>query len=228
MTDRLTLLVVAATAILGGCSGATTPSGAPSDTNAPGTWAVLAPMTTARQELAVAEVGGKVYAVGGFGDGYEPVGTVEAYDPAANRWEERAPLPIRVHHPAAVSLNGKLYVLGGFTGRVSQVPQDAFFEYDPTANAWRQLAPMPTARGALAAAALDGKIHALGGSQDRPLNVHEVYDPAPGRWTRRNPMPTARDHLAVVSLAGKLFAIGGRQSFFGEKYANVEIYDPAT
>jgi N-acetylneuraminic acid mutarotase len=41
-------------------------------------------------------------------------------------------------------------------------------------------------------------------------------------------MPTARDHLAVVTLGGKLYAIGGRASFFGEKYGNVEIYDPAT
>jgi N-acetylneuraminic acid mutarotase len=121
-------------------------------------------MPSARQELAVAEVGGKVYAIGGFGEGYEPVGTVEAYDPATNRWEGRASLPIPVHHPAAVSLGGKLYVLGGFTGRLSQVPQDSLFEYDPATNAWRTLASMPTPRGALGAAALDGKIHALGGS----------------------------------------------------------------
>jgi N-acetylneuraminic acid mutarotase len=40
-------------------------------------------------------------------------------------------------------------------------------------------------------------------------------------------MPTARDHLAVVALGGKLYAIGGRASFFGTKYASVEIYDPA-
>ena len=172
-------------ATLAGCIGATTPSGAPPDDSAPGSWAVLAPMPSARQELAVAEAGGKVYAIGGFGDSYEPVGTVEAYDPAANRWETRTPLPIPVHHPAAVSLNGKIYVLGGFTGRVSQTAQDILFEYDPATNAWRQLASMPTPRGALAAAELQGKIHALGGAQDRALNSHEVYDPTTDRKSTR-------------------------------------------
>src|SRR3972149_6150830 len=123
----VTLLVTAAA--VGGCIGATTPSGAPPDDKTPGRWAVLAPMPSARQELAVAEVGGKVYAVGGFGDSYEPVETVEAYDPTADRWEKRAPLPIAVHHPAAGPLGGKLYALGGFTGRVSQVPQDSLFAH---------------------------------------------------------------------------------------------------
>src|SRR3972149_6090681 len=201
---RICVTVLLGAAALGGCIGATTPSGAPPDDKQPGRWAVLAPMPSARQELAVAEVGGRVSPVGGFGDTYEPVATVEAYDPAADRWEERAPLPIAMHHPAAVSLGGKLYVLGGFTGRVSQVPQDSLFEYDPATNAGRALAVMPTPRGALGAAAVEGKIHALGGSQDRALNAHEVYDPAAGQWSPRNPMPTAPDHLAAVTLGGAL------------------------
>src|SRR3990172_2321968 len=90
----VTLLVTAAA--VGGCIGATTPSGAPPDDKTPGRWAVLAPMPSARQELAVAEVGGKVYAVGGFGDSYEPVETVEAYDPPPHPSQAPAPLPIAV------------------------------------------------------------------------------------------------------------------------------------
>ena len=41
-------------------------------------------------------------------------------------------------------------------------------------------------------------------------------------------MPTARDHLGAVAFQGRVWALGGRRSFFGEQYANVEIYDPAT
>ena len=94
--------------IQAGCIGTTTPSDAPVDREAPGVWVILAPMPSQRSEVAVAEAGGKVYVVGGFGDGLAPVGTVEAYDPGTNRWEERAPLAIQVHHPAAVGLNGML------------------------------------------------------------------------------------------------------------------------
>ena len=45
-------------AALGGCIGVTTPSGAPPDPNVPGSWIVLAPMPSARQELAVTVVTG--------------------------------------------------------------------------------------------------------------------------------------------------------------------------
>jgi hypothetical protein len=41
-------------------------------------------------------------------------------------------------------------------------------------------------------------------------------------------MPTARDHFAATAFQGRLWAIGGRSSFFGDQYAHVEIYDPAT
>src|SRR3972149_6560685 len=134
----VTLLVTAAA--VGGCIGATTPSGAPPDDKTPGRWAVLAPMPSSRQELAVAEVGGKVYAVGGFGDSYEPVETVEAYDPAADRWEARGP----------VAVAGKIHALGGSQDRAL----NAHEVYDPAAGQWSPRNPMPTARDHLAVVTL--------------------------------------------------------------------------
>ena len=69
-------------------------------------------MPSARSEVAVAEVNGKVYVVGGFGAGRE----LEIYDPAADRWTRGAPIPRAVHHAAAVGLGGKLFVVGGYAG----------------------------------------------------------------------------------------------------------------
>ncbi|MBI2349345.1 MAG: galactose oxidase, partial [Deltaproteobacteria bacterium] len=43
-----------------------------------GWWVVRAPMTSSRTEVAVVEVGGKLYVVGGFGQGGD---LVEEYDP---------------------------------------------------------------------------------------------------------------------------------------------------
>lgn len=226
MSRTLGLLAVL---LLGGCIGATVESPAPLDQSAPGTWTILAPMPTPRQEVAVAALDGRVFVIGGLGPGAEPVATVEAYDPATNRWEPRAPLPAPTHHAAAAVAEGRLFVVGGYTGgRVRWTASHIVLEYDPRRNAWTTRAPMPTPRGALALAVLGNRIHALGGTVEDVSNAHEVYDVVADRWSPANPMPTARDHLAAVAWQGRVWALGGRTAFLGTQYASVEIYDPAT
>jgi hypothetical protein len=75
-----------------------------------GRWSAGAPMPSSRTEVAVAEVGGRIYVVGGFGGERE----LEIYDPAAERWSRGAAIPRALHHAAAVGLQGKLYVVGGY------------------------------------------------------------------------------------------------------------------
>jgi N-acetylneuraminic acid mutarotase len=170
-----------------------------------------------------------VFVIGGFGPGAEPVATVEAYDPATDRWEPRAPLPASVHHAAAATVGDRLFVVGGYGGgRVQWEAQPTVLEYDAGRDRWDVRAPLPTPRGGLAVAVLGGRLHAVGGSAGGPTAAHEIYDPAADRWTTAYPMPTARDHLAAVAFQGRLWAVGGRRSFLGEQYATVEIYDPTT
>jgi N-acetylneuraminic acid mutarotase len=107
--------------------------------------------------LAVAEVGGRTFVVGGFGGQRE----LEIYDPSGDHWTRGASIPRALHHTAAVGLNGKLYVVGGFVE--GWTPTDDVHEYDPPSDRWQRLAALPTPRGALAAAVLGGKIYAVGG-----------------------------------------------------------------
>ena len=52
----------------------------------PGKWNIRAPLQTARTEVAAAELGGKIYLIGG----YEKNGDlVEEYDPAKDSWRRR-------------------------------------------------------------------------------------------------------------------------------------------
>jgi hypothetical protein len=67
-------------------------------------------MPSARTEVAVAEVGGRIYVIGGFRGERE----LEIYDPSTDRWSRGALIPRPLHHAAAVGLNDKLYVIGGF------------------------------------------------------------------------------------------------------------------
>ena len=166
-----------------------------------GTWTRAAPLLSSRTEVTGAELGGRLYVIGGFGQGGDQV---EAYDPRADRWERRAPLPVPLHHAAAVAVGGRLYVIGGYSGGQWAV-LDTMFEYDPAADRWRTRAPLPTARGALAAAVLDGRIYVAGGvgASRRNTDAFEVYDPATDRWESRAPMPVPRDHHAAGVVGGQ-------------------------
>src|SRR5215204_7283393 len=142
---------------------------------APGRWTNGAPMPSSRTEVAVAELGGKIYVVGGFSGERE----IEIYDPAVDRWSRGAAFPHEVHHAAAVGLNGRLYVIGGYVQ--GWTPTNAVYEYDPGSDRWRMLAPMPTSRGALGSAVLAGKIHAVSGVGAGGKNT-------PAECTTRPPM----------------------------------------
>jgi N-acetylneuraminic acid mutarotase len=124
-----------------------------------GVWTRSAPLLSSRTEVTGAELGGRLYVIGGFGQGGDQV---EAYDPRADRWERRAPLPAPLHHGAAAAVGDRLYVVGGYSGGQWAV-LDTVFEYDPATDRWRTRAPLPTARGALAAAVVGGRLYAAGG-----------------------------------------------------------------
>ena len=57
-----------------------------------GSWTMKAPIPLARNEVALAAVGGKVHVIGG--NIQNVAGTYhDEYDPATDRWRARAPLP---------------------------------------------------------------------------------------------------------------------------------------
>src|SRR5204863_223688 len=117
MRPGIRLAALAGALVLASCVGRTTDSPAPIDIQTPGAWTSLAPMPSARQEVAVAELKGQVFVIGGFKSGGDPADTVEVYDPATDRWETRTPLPAPTHHAAAAVVDGRLFVAGGYRGR---------------------------------------------------------------------------------------------------------------
>src|SRR5581483_9751471 len=172
-------------------------------------WVDLAQQRVPRQEMAVAELGGRIYAIGGFNPDGSSANTVEAYDPATDSWATVAPLPIALNHPAAATVGDHVYVIGGHPDQGAEAV-DTVYAYDAGADRWVPRARMPTARGALAVAVADGKIYAMGGSPDRRERDFAVYDPDADAWTPLPAMPTPRNHLAAGALNGKIYAVGGR------------------
>ena len=217
---------------------------------AQGRWVKLAPMPIKNEEFAFGSANGKLYVIGGNGDG--PTGLVQEYDPAADKWSRKKDMPLVSNHMAVAEYRGKLYVIGGAArlepNGPNNVPLNNAWEYDPAADTWKALAPMPTRRISPVAAEVGGKIYVIGGAGNHPgakdpaapilgdgphrsLDTNEVYDPATNRWETRMTMPTARNHAAIGVVNGKIYVIGGRVGALNITNSSmcniVEVYDPA-
>jgi N-acetylneuraminic acid mutarotase len=208
----------------------------PPQTGSP--WSTRAELLVANSEIAVADLAGKIYVIGGYPSSRVVTNAVQVYTAATNSWAMAAPMPVALHHTMAAGVGGKLYVIGGETpgsgATNGEVPASGpgfvptVFEYDPGTNAWRQRTAMPTARSGGAVAVLDGKIYVAGGRPPRGADF-AVYDPALDRWTVLPDLPTQRNHLAATAIDAKIYVAGGR---FGggvgsEMTAMLEVYDPA-
>ena len=189
-------------------------------------WAELAPMPTPRGALAVAELEGRLYAIGGY-DRKANSRAVEVYDPARNVWTTRAPLPTPRDHLATAALSGKLYAIGGrFKGdygrnvSVTEV-------YDPVVDRWSRSADLPTARSGITASAVGGKIYVFGGEgTEGTFRENEAYDPARDIWQTMAPMPTGRHGLGSAVVGGQIHVIGGGPTP-GGSFSNLhEVFAP--
>ena len=190
-----------------------------------GTWARKADMKFPRGGLSTAVVDGKIYAIGGVtrvGGLPQTLSTVEAHDPATNKWTERAAMPTKRYSLSTAVVNGKIYAIGGqnFVHFFSAVEV-----YDPKADKWTKKFDMPGARADLSASVVNGKIYAIGGiGGAQPVSA---YNPATDTWMKKADMPGARAWLSTSVVNGKIYAIGGGGVFGGwQPLATVDVYDP--
>src|SRR4026209_1244400 len=71
-----------------------------------------APFPEPDEELYGVAANGRLYVMGGWGDG-KARGANYEYDPATDRWTKKAPMPRPTHHAATAAAHGKIYVVGG-------------------------------------------------------------------------------------------------------------------
>ena len=76
-------------------------------------WKKAAPFAEPDEELYGVAVNGKMYVIGGWGDG-KARGANYEYDPATDKWTKKKSMPRPAHHAALASYKGKIYVSGGF------------------------------------------------------------------------------------------------------------------
>ena len=76
-------------------------------------WKKGAPFPEPDEELYGVPANGKLYVIGGWGDG-KARGVNYEYDPATDMWTKKSPMPRPAHHAALAAVNGKIYAFGGF------------------------------------------------------------------------------------------------------------------
>jgi N-acetylneuraminic acid mutarotase len=213
-----------------------------------------APFPEPDEELYGVAANGKLYVIGGWGDG-KARGVNYEYEPSTDKWTKKQPMPRPAHHAALAAVNGKIYAFGGFVAPANTAmplgaawePIADAYEFNPATDSWKPLAPLPGKRGSAIAAEVGGKIYVIGGattmegSKDpfftafgpaRVLSTNDVYDPVTNKWESRNPMSVARNHAFSGVVNGKIYVIGGRtgQGFIlsATNTNVVEEYDPVS
>ena len=176
------------------------------------TWVSEAPMHEPRENLGVAAVNGKIYAIGGdtlsglwtYSMGFSGtptggvVGTNEEYDPATNTWIFKATMPTPRTGFAIASYENKIYCIGGATSHdiyagptltaVNEV-------YDSTTDTWEIRSPLPAATWLIQASVINGKIYLV----DWDGKVY-AYDIAADSWSTKSiaTTPSAAGHVSAV------------------------------
>jgi len=242
---RPAMLAVIASLIVGAAAQAQMPTSP---------WKKGAPFPEPDEELYGVAANGKMYVIGGWGDG-KGRGVNYEYDPATDKWTKRTPMPRPAHHAALAAVNGRIYAFGGFVAPATPaIPVGAAWEpiadaweFNPATDSWKPLAPLPGKRGSAIAAEVGGKIYVIGGattmegSKDpfftafgpaRVLATNDVYDPATNKWESRTAMSVPRNHAFSGAVNGRIYVIGGRTGHgFILSATNtdvVEEYNPAS
>jgi hypothetical protein len=121
--------------------------------------------------------------------------SVEAYDPAADAWEEKADMPTARNCLSTCVVDGIIYAMGGSDNVNALSVVEA---YDPAADTWTEKPEIPTARAVFAAAVVNGRIYTIGGTGvngnwNVPVATVEEYTPEgwrPSLLSPQSKLPT--------------------------------------
>lgn len=197
-------------------------------------WVTLEPMPTARSNLGVVAVNGKIYAIGGYNGSYLAVN--EMYDPQTNTWTIMAPMPlprssfgICVHHD-------KIYVFGGIF-RDNYGTRSSYTNitevYDPSTDSWSTGASEPTAgRAHFCANVVGDEIYLVSGSSytlippsfSQSSDSNLVYNPTTDSWSTRTSIPISISSYPSVVVDNKIYFIGSDPVFV----IPPQTFDPKT
>src|SRR5688572_3220779 len=130
--------------------------GVPASAQGMGAWTIKQPMPTGRWQLAAGEIGGLIYAAGGY-NASTSVSTLHVYNPATDSWATGPALPAARHTGGYGVIGDVLYLAGGLSGGAIL---SSVVAYDASAGSWSTVASLPSPRYHLAAGVVGGILYA--------------------------------------------------------------------
>jgi DNA-binding CsgD family transcriptional regulator len=170
-------------------------------------WHEHAQMPTRRAHLALAAVGGRVFAIAGRGPG-GVTGAVEIYNPADDIWARGSDKPTPATDVSGAAIGADVYVPGGCDDAGEAV--QAVEVYDTAADTWRQASPLPKPLCAYALATLGEKLYLFGGwDGEQYVADATAYDPQTDTWVELTPMPAPQGFAGAAALGDRIYVVGG-------------------
>jgi N-acetylneuraminic acid mutarotase len=186
-------------------------------------WSSGTAMPTPRTDVGAANIGNRIYVVGGIDSLARVTDNVEVYDASGNVWSFAEPLPEPLYHVSLVSFDGSLYAIGGFDG-LAQTPVDSVYMLDPKVGSWVEQAPLPNAVGGAASVVRNGKIHVIGGRLGTGIgDSYFIYDPAENVWSYGDGLLSPRAFHGAASLGDRIIVFGGRSGSLAQNLRTIEV-----
>lgn len=188
-------------------------------------WAPGPPCPRALLDAGGAQVGDRLYVVGGFESQAVVNRRLLVLDLRTGKWRTGPPLPPRLpeSHAAVCADDARfLYVVAGQSGPHCRPAVPDGFSYDTVTERWGRLPDLPAPRYAGTMQLLGERLHFVGGAQpDRftPAADHwslAVHNGAAMelKWREEAPAPLAAMHRGSAVVDGELFLFGGQQGDF--------------
>jgi N-acetylneuraminic acid mutarotase len=191
-------------------------------------------MITARANSGLCEVGGILYATGGFDADDSLLASVECYNTALDTWSAAPALPRARSGHFAFTVGGTMYVLSGVEATDEEGSEElttSVLTFHSSTQAWSELAPMPEALHNCGACVLGSSIFVFGGYRGGDAESVKkstyCYDTATNLWSTLAPMPETRMNHSVCVVSGLIYVIGG-EMVVGTPVGSVHCLDPAT
>ncbi|MCB0393377.1 MAG: hypothetical protein KDD25_02385, partial [Bdellovibrionales bacterium] len=189
------------------------------------TWTQVATMPRARSSNVAAQVGNKIYLIGGWDSTPKSDGDyegrfhreIDVFNCETEKFENsnlEIPDPLRRAF-TGVSIGDKILLIGGLGVGASHFELlDNVTEFDPQSGTFKELAPLPFATFAPAAGVKDGSLFVFGGMyKTGEMNyeyVNHVYKLNGSAWenTGRH-LLESKGFAVVVPVADSMLVIGG-------------------
>ena len=127
------------------------------------TWSTVAPLPSARSDLAAVAHGGRIYVFGGCTNAGAVLADVDVYNPRTNTWSTApADMPTaRAAMYGAAKKGGTVYVVGGWAPASGQLTTNE--AYKIASDTWSASLAMPSARAEMGVVGHGGRIFTVGG-----------------------------------------------------------------